>query len=176
MSDPSLQGGDGQSPPPGDGPPPGDSPPPGSGAPPGYGPPYAGSPYGAPPYSQPPYSQPYGAAVGQSNGLGIAALVCGILSIILCWTVVGGVILGILGIVFGVVGRRRANRGDASNGGMAIGGAICGAAGLVLVALLIVLGVSIFHRISNDVHNYHQCIQNAQTHAQRHACNRSLHG
>ena len=69
------------------------------------------SPYGNPPgYGHPPYGAP------MRNGLGTAALVLGIIG------VVSGArmffvafVLGILAVVFGLVGRGRAKRGEASN-------------------------------------------------------------
>src|SRR3954451_210852 len=76
---------------------------------PAYGQPqYAQPAYGQPQYAQAPYGQApygYGAATGARNGLGTAALICGIVAIVLCWTVFFGIVLGILGIVFGIVGR-----------------------------------------------------------------------
>jgi len=62
------------------------------------------------------------------NGLGTAALVLGVLSVPLALLLVPAV----LAICFGVVGRRRAGRGQATNGGVALAGALLGAAGLVV--------------------------------------------
>ena len=42
------------------------------------------------------------------NGLGIAALVVGVLSLPAAFTIIGGVVLGLLAIVLGLVGRGRA--------------------------------------------------------------------
>jgi Domain of unknown function (DUF4190) len=77
---------------------------------------------------------PYGAAVphGANNGMGTAALVLGILAFFGCWTVVGGVLLGGLAVVFGVLGRGRAKRQEADNGALAIWGLSLGAVGIVL--------------------------------------------
>ncbi|MFI2202721.1 DUF4190 domain-containing protein [Streptomyces sp. NPDC020192] len=68
-----------------------------------------------------------------SNGMGTAALVCGILATVgfLMWPV--ALVLGILAIIFGAVGRGKAKRGEATNPGMALAGLICGGAGIVLV-------------------------------------------
>lgn len=65
------------------------------------------------------------------NGLGVAALVVGILSIVLCFAWYVAVVLGILGVVFGVIGRGRANRGEATNRGMATAGLVTGIIGIV---------------------------------------------
>jgi hypothetical protein len=90
-------------------------PPPGGGAypPPGYGP-------------------------APSNGQGVASLVLGIVSIPLACCGYGGIVLGILGMVFGFLGRKKADQGLATNRGQAQAGLICGAAGLILgIAVLI---------------------------------------
>ncbi|MEU6511947.1 DUF4190 domain-containing protein [Streptomyces sp. NPDC046942] len=68
-----------------------------------------------------------------SNGMGTAALVCGILAAVgfLLWPI--ALVLGILAVIFGAVGRGKAKRGEATNPGMALAGLICGVAGIVLV-------------------------------------------
>jgi len=104
-------------------------------------------------YGQP--GQPYQGGPGQyghggppagmrpRNGLGIAALVLGILAILTSITVVGGVLFGLVAIVLGFIGRGRAKRGEATNGGMAMAGIITGIIGLLLSAALIAFGVSL---------------------------------
>ncbi|WP_406006502.1 DUF4190 domain-containing protein [Streptomyces sp. NBC_00637] len=99
----------------------------------GYG--YPSQPYyggGAPG----PYGWPVGA--GDRNGMGVAGMVLGIISAVgFCmWPL--AVVLGILGITFGAVGRGKARRGEASNPGQALAGIICGSVG---IALAIGLGV-----------------------------------
>ncbi|MFD3932180.1 DUF4190 domain-containing protein [Streptomyces sp. NPDC058614] len=73
-----------------------------------------------------------------SNGMGIAALILGIASAALfcMWPLT--IVMGILGVVFGVIGRRKAGRGQATNGGQALAGIICGAVGIVLAIALVV--------------------------------------
>ena len=66
------------------------------------------------------------------NGMGIAALVLGILAILFCWTAAGGIVFGILAIVFGVIGAGRARRGQATNRGVAIAGIITGVLALIV--------------------------------------------
>ncbi|MGW0908178.1 DUF4190 domain-containing protein [Streptomyces sp. NPDC002853] len=75
-----------------------------------------------------------------ANGMGVAGLVLGIVSaaVFCLWPL--AIVLGILAIIFGAIGRGRARRGEATNPGQALAGIICGAAGIVLgVALLVVL-------------------------------------
>lgn len=87
-------------------------------------------PYGTPP---PPYGAPapYGAPVtgGRSNGLGTAALVLGIIAIIPCSYLF--LIPAVLALVFGVIGRRRVKRHQATNGGAALTGVILGSLALI---------------------------------------------
>ncbi|MEV7088212.1 DUF4190 domain-containing protein [Streptomyces sp. NPDC093085] len=92
--------------------------------------------YGYPGYSAAPY-QGYGQTgwqQGQSNGMGITALVLGILAVVsFCfWGL--GILLGVLALIFGFVGRGRAQRGEANNAGMALAGIILGAIGTLLSA------------------------------------------
>lgn len=75
-----------------------------------------------------------------SNGMGTAALVLGIVAAALFCMWPLSIISGILGVIFGVMGRAKAKRGEATNGGQALAGIICGAAGLVLsIGMLILL-------------------------------------
>ncbi|MGW7099197.1 DUF4190 domain-containing protein [Streptomyces sp. NPDC054838] len=118
---------------------------PGFGAQPGYGgqPPY-GAPPGYPGY--PGYAPGYPGYPGYpqpSNGFGVAALVLGILAVLACPTMFGSVVFGIVAVVFGALGRGKANRGEATNGGVALAGLICGVVGIVIGAaltLLLILG------------------------------------
>lgn len=64
----------------------------------------------------------------QDNGFGIAALVCGIIGLTTP-------IFAILGIVFGIIGRRT---------GLGIAGLICGFIGLVSSSLLFVMLILLF--------------------------------
>ncbi|MFE3829300.1 DUF4190 domain-containing protein [Streptomyces sp. NPDC059092] len=96
----------------------------------------AGAGYGYPGYPNAPYSG-YGQTGWQqapSNGMGITALVLGILAVVtFCfWGI--GIILGVLALIFGFVGRGRAQRGEANNAGMALAGIILGAIGTLISA------------------------------------------
>ncbi|MFF5500137.1 hypothetical protein [Streptomyces aquilus] len=74
-----------------------------------------------------------------ANGMGTAGLVLGILSaVVFClWPV--AIVLGILGVIFGSIGRGKASSGMATNAGQALAGIICGAAGIVLGVGMLVL-------------------------------------
>jgi hypothetical protein len=107
---------------------------------------YGQQPYGDPGYggsgpNPPGWGQP---ATPQKprNGMGVAALIFGILALLTCWwlPVVGG-ILGIVAIILGVVGRGRANRMEANNKGMATTGLVLGILSLIVN---IVLSIALF--------------------------------
>ncbi|WP_458076848.1 DUF4190 domain-containing protein [Streptomyces sp. EMB26] len=67
-----------------------------------------------------------------SNGMGVASLVLGIIAAaaFCLWPV--AIVLGVLAVIFGAIGRGKANRGAATNGGQALAGVICGAVGSAL--------------------------------------------
>ncbi|MFD5571937.1 hypothetical protein [Streptomyces cadmiisoli] len=98
----------------------------------GYGYPGQGAYPGPHPQGAPGYYGWPGATQMPSNGLGTAGLVVGIVAAagFCLWPV--AIVLGILGIVFGAIGRAKANRGEATNPGQALAGIICGTAGLLL--------------------------------------------
>lgn len=106
-------------------------------------------------YGYPGYPQGYGwpgMPPAPQNGIGIAAMVLGILSCCLfCLYGVVSIILGVLAIVFGVKGRRKAERGEANNHGQAQAGLITGIIGLILgIAVLVLMIVGITAAINDD--------------------------
>ncbi|MER6617333.1 DUF4190 domain-containing protein [Streptomyces xantholiticus] len=110
--------------------------PPATGAP-GFG---APDPYGAGYPGYPGYGQTAGWQQQPANGMGITAMVLGILSVCLfCLYGVVAIVLGILALIFGILGRKRAQRGEATNGGMALAGIILGVCGIVIGAVVIAL-------------------------------------
>ena len=140
-------------------PPPGGYPPPGSGdsgfgQPPGSGQQQSGWVDQSPAYQQqqPAYQQPYGQSGydnqqqgGGSNGLAIAALVCGIIALLLSWIPVINFlsfILGLIAIVLGGVGIAKAKDGRGGKG-LAIAGLVTGLLAL-LVGFLIYVGLANF--------------------------------
>ena len=98
-------------------------------------------------------------ATGVRNGLGTTALVLGVIAVVLSWTVVGGIILGVLAVVFGIVGRGRAKRGEATNRKSATAGIVTGVVGIVLAGALIAFGVSVLNSPAGK--NLQQCVKNA---------------
>jgi hypothetical protein len=68
------------------------------------------------------------------NGKGIGALVCGILGLIPF--PITGFWLSLVAIIIGWQGHRRGQRGEATNGGMAMAGFVLGIVGMCVQVLL----------------------------------------
>ncbi|MET9375978.1 DUF4190 domain-containing protein [Streptomyces sp. NPDC002992] len=108
------------------------------------------------------------AGVKRSSGLAIASLVLGIAAILLFWTVFGGIVLGLLALVFGIIGARRARAGGAGHGKMSVIGAILGALGMIASAVILAIGASILN--SDEFKNLDDCVEHAKTQSEREAC------
>lgn len=74
----------------------------------------------------------------QTFGKAIASMVCGILSIITSGAVVPGIVLGIIGIVFGNRARKEIKKSDnpLKGEGMATAGFVCGIVGVVFSVIM----------------------------------------
>jgi heme/copper-type cytochrome/quinol oxidase subunit 2 len=108
------------------------------------------------------------------NGTGTAALVIGIIALITCWTVIGGIVLGLLALVLGIVGRGRARRGEATNGGSAIAGVVLGLVSIIVAVVIIAAGATFFIHHKQDFHTLQSCLNNANTQSQRNSCNQQF--
>ena len=129
---------------------PGGYPPPPPQYPPPYPPPYPPQyPYGG--YPPPPTSP--------KNGLGIAALIIAILGLVFCWTVIGGIVLGVVAVIIGIVGRGRAKRGEATNGGLAIAGTVLGALAVIASLAFIPIWMGVFSEVGGT--DYLDCVARA---------------
>jgi hypothetical protein len=127
--------------------PPGYRPPPPPQQPPGHQP-WQGH-YGAP--APPPYSRDY-PRPQPGNGKAIAALVLGIVSIVLCWLSLLDLVPIVLALVFGFLGRSDAAKSPAHGGrGMAVAGIACALVGALLAGLFTAW---IYSRIRTCNENY----------------------
>ncbi|MFF7890369.1 DUF4190 domain-containing protein [Streptomyces sp. NPDC007907] len=119
----------------------------GPGATGGYG--YPGYPQSG--YTQSGYGWP-GMPATPQNGLGIAAMVLGIVSCTLfCLYGVVSLVTGILAVVFGIKGRKRAEAGVATNHGQAQAGLIMGIIGSILgIVVIVLIAVGITAAINSD--------------------------
>ncbi|WP_318207643.1 DUF4190 domain-containing protein [Streptomyces sp. SJL17-1] len=113
----------------------------------GYGYPVAPTPAATPTgssYGYPGYPSTGGGYPGQtgwqqspSNGMGTASMVLGIISVagFCLWGL--GAILGILALIFGIIGMKKVGRGEATNRGMAVAGVVLGAIGTLISAVFL---------------------------------------
>jgi hypothetical protein len=81
-------------------------------------------------------------AKGQVPGLAIAAFVLGLLGVLTFWVPFLGLILGILGLVFGLSSRGNAKRGRCAPTWQATAGAILGGLAVLASIAIIVLALS----------------------------------
>ncbi|HJT95652.1 MAG TPA: DUF4190 domain-containing protein [Mycobacterium sp.] len=108
-----------------------------------------------PPPPPPPYAG-YTPPTAPKNGLGVAALVVAIIALL---SVVGGVVLGVVAIILGFLGRGRARRGEANNGGVAIAGIVLGFLSIIEAIVVIGLAVWGFDRAGGT--DYVDCLSKA---------------
>jgi len=108
---------------------------------------YSGQPYGQQQYGgqgQQGYQQPYQyqqaqPQVQQAKNNGVAALVCGIIGLILCWIPFVGIVLPIIGLALGNSSRKALPDGER---GMATAGWICGLIGLIIQAIILIVWIA----------------------------------
>lgn len=104
-------------------------------------PPSSPSPYAPPAAGLEGASYRPGPALPATNGLAIASLVCGILSVVFfCFC--GGIFLGIPAVICGHLAMGQLKRPDniQSGRGMAIAGLVCGYIGILILVLMILNG------------------------------------
>jgi hypothetical protein len=107
-----------------------------------------------------PYAPTYAGQAGPfpggprpSSGLAVAALVVGIISLVLAWIPVVNLVSilgGIAALILGIVALRKANRGVAGGKGMAVAGTVLGGVSLVLAIVVnVFFGVAIDEAINS---------------------------
>jgi hypothetical protein len=153
------------------------APPPGAppaGAAPQWGAPPPGAPPGgaAPQWGAPPPGQ-WGGQPGYPaqprNGLGIAALILGILGLLSSIVVVGA-LPGLIAVVLGFVGMGKAKRGEATNRGVALAGVITGALAVLVAIALVAAGAAFVSTHKHDLQTYSDCLKKATTQEEQQAC------
>ena len=116
----------------------------------------------------PPPPQPYSGftppPTGPRNGLGITALVLAIIGLVFCWTVVGGVILGLSAVIIGFVARGRVKRGEATNGGIAVAGIVLGFLAIIVSLIFIPIWIGLFDEVGGT--DYVDCLSKAGSNEQ----------
>jgi hypothetical protein len=111
----------------------------------------------------PPPPQPYSGfappPTGPRNGLGTAALALAIVGLLFCWTVAGGVILGLCAVIIGFVGQGRVKTGEATNGGVAISGIVLGFLAIIVSLVFIPIWIGVFDAVGGT--GYVDCLSKA---------------
>ncbi|NNH73904.1 DUF4190 domain-containing protein [Nocardia uniformis] len=100
--------------------------------PPGQYPPPGGYPEQPGGYPQQP-GQQYWQEPQKGKGLAITALVLGIIALLFCWTVIGGILFGVLAAIFGLIALLSKKAGGT---GLAITGLILGIIGLIIAVII----------------------------------------
>ena len=114
-------------------------------------------------YYPPP--QPYGAyppvppAPARKDGLGTSALIVAILGLVFSWSVILGIVLGVVAVILGFVGRGRVKSGEASNGGVALAGIVLGALAVVVALTFIAIWYGAWSDIGGN--DYFDCVSRA---------------
>lgn len=99
-----------------------------------------------PPWQAPaPGSLPYPYSVPRTDGMCVAALILGLVSLVLVWVPILAWILGLLGIVFGALGMNavRSNPQLKTGFGMGLAGLIMGGLGLLGGVVIFIVAVSL---------------------------------
>jgi hypothetical protein len=119
----------------------------------------------------------YPAAPGRRNGMGTAALVVGVVALVLVVLFLFaplGAFLGLLAVLFGILGIMRANQGVADNRNHAVAGLVTGGIALLVGVFLTISVGTWFSTHVNDFNNFGQCMDDATNAAAREACARQL--
>jgi hypothetical protein len=138
-----------------------------------------------PPVQPPPGGYPaggypsggYPAAPARRNGLGTTALVLGVVGLVLVLLLLFspiGAFLGLLAVLFGILGLMRVNRGEADNRGQTVAGLVTGGLALLIGAYFTISIGIWFSTHVNDFNNFGQCIDDAANAAAREQCARQL--
>jgi hypothetical protein len=93
------------------------------------------------------------------NGLGVAALIVGVCALIGSFSIAGGIVLGIVAVILGFVGRGRVRRGEATNGGVATAGIVLGVLGIIAGLIFVAIWVGLFKEVGAG--GYFDCLQQA---------------
>ncbi|MBP2368022.1 DUF4190 domain-containing protein [Pseudonocardia parietis] len=90
------------------------------------------------------------------NGVGITALVLGIIAILTFWLLIGG-LLGVLAVALGIIGVVRAAKGVATNRGVAIGGLVLGVLSVLGTIAVVLIAWSFFSAVGGP--EFYDCLQ-----------------
>lgn len=86
-------------------------------------------------------------------------MVIAIIGLVFCWSVFGGVILGVCAVIIGFVARGRVKRGQATNGGVAIAGIVLGFLAIIVSLIFIPIWIGMFDEVGGT--DYVDCLSKA---------------
>lgn len=95
------------------------------------------------------------------NELGTWALVLAMLALLFSWSIIGGVIGGLIAVVLGFAGRGRAARGEAVNGPIANAGIGLGALAVIVGVAFVPIWIGFFTEAGMG--DYVRCMEQAGT-------------
>jgi hypothetical protein len=95
-------------------------------------------------YSVPPMPPPMPMGTNQNNTFGLLSMIFGIVALPMLCCFYTGAAIGVAAAALGVIGLQKANRGEASNKGMAVAGIVCGSIAGFL-GLLWIIAVAAFN-------------------------------
>ena len=119
----------------------------------------------------------YPAARPRRNGMGTTALVIGVVALTLVLLLLFsplGALLGLVAVLFGILGLMRANRGEADNRGQAVAGLVTGGIALLLGIFFTISVGTWFATHVNDFQRFGNCMDGAVGDAAREQCAREL--
>ncbi len=99
-----------------------------------YGQPQQNGQYGQQQYGQPPVDN-------SGKGLAIGGLVCGIIGIVTFWVPILPVVMGIIAIILGSMGKKRL---PADQAGLATAGFVCGIIALIIGIIFLIIWIVMF--------------------------------
>lgn len=116
-------------------------------------------------------------ARSRRNGMGVAALVVGVVALVLALLIIFFPIAGLLGliaVILGIIGISRASRGEADNRGQAIAGLITGLLALLVAIFLTVSIGAFFAGHQTDFRQFGNCMLGADNPQERRDCGEEL--
>ena len=130
-------------------------------------------PWGGP--GGPQHEQQYGGK--PSNGMGTAALVLGIIALVLSVLFFPlGILLGIVAAVLGYLGRKKAARREATNRGQATAGLVCGLVAVLVGGLIAAFVGNFIAENSDEITDLSECLEGAGTEDEQVACREEFEG
>ena len=93
----------------------------------------------------------------KGNPLGLAAMILGIIAVVLAFIpCIGwlGFIPGLLGVIFGAISLKKANAGEVDNKGMSITGLVCGLVAVIILIFQLVIFAGAVAAVDDAVGDY----------------------